>query len=112
MVQIKGERLYKAARRGEVVERQSRPVTIHSFELRRDEGNKRDVHFRVACSKGTYIRSLAHDLVSRLPTIVSKTILLLHISYLLVSTPVGVWAMNFGCACIQQFCCSVCVPVQ
>jgi tRNA U55 pseudouridine synthase TruB len=48
-----------------VVERQSRPVTIHSFELRRDEGNKRDVHFRVSCSKGTYIRSLAHDLVSK-----------------------------------------------
>ncbi len=65
-VQIKGERLYKAARRGEVVERQSRPVTIHSFELRRDEENRQDVHFRVACSKGTYIRSLAHDLVSGL----------------------------------------------
>ena len=63
-MQIKGERLYKAARRGEVVERQSRPVTIHSFELRRDDENRQDVHFRVACSKGTYIRSLAHDLVS------------------------------------------------
>ncbi|BDA42161.1 tRNA pseudouridine synthase B [Coccomyxa sp. Obi] len=61
-IKIKGERLYKAARRGEVVERQSRPVTIHSFELRRDDENKQDVHFRVACSKGTYIRSLAHDL--------------------------------------------------
>lgn len=62
-VQIKGERLYKAARRGEVVERQARPVRIHSFELRRDEQSSRDVHFRVSCSKGTYIRSLAHDLV-------------------------------------------------
>ncbi|CAL8468151.1 g7690 [Coccomyxa elongata] len=61
-IKIKGERLYKAARRGEVVERQSRPVTIHSFELRRDEENRQDVHFRVACSKGTYIRALAHDL--------------------------------------------------
>ncbi len=66
-MQIKGERLYKAARRGEVVERQSRPVTIYSFELQRDESNRQDVHFKVTCSKGTYIRSLAHDLVSRLP---------------------------------------------
>ncbi|EIE20650.1 putative tRNA pseudouridine synthase [Coccomyxa subellipsoidea C-169] len=61
-IKIKGERLYKAARRGEVVERQSRPVTIHSFELQRDESNRQDVHFKVTCSKGTYIRSLAHDL--------------------------------------------------
>ena len=62
-VSIAGERLYKAARRGETVERPARPVTVHSFELARDTGSARDVHFRIACSKGTYIRSLAHDLV-------------------------------------------------
>ena len=64
-VSVNGERLYKAARRGETVARAPRPVTVHSFELARDAGAPRDVHFRIACSKGTYIRSLAHDLVRR-----------------------------------------------
>lgn len=63
-VKVKGERLYKAARRGEVIEREPRAITVHSFDVRRDEHQRRDVHFRIACSKGTYIRSLAHDLVS------------------------------------------------
>jgi tRNA pseudouridine(55) synthase len=71
-VKVKGERLYKAARRGESVERKARPITVHSFEVSRDEGNARDVHFKVSCSKGTYIRSLAHDLVSPLPLPVAK----------------------------------------
>ena len=62
-VKIGGERLYKAARRGEAVERPARPVTVYGFALKRDGGRGRDVRFRVACSKGTYIRSLAHDLV-------------------------------------------------
>ena len=62
-VKIGGERLYKAARRGEAVERPARPVTVYEFRLERGGGRGRDVQFRIACSKGTYIRSLAHDLV-------------------------------------------------
>jgi len=54
-----GERLYKAARRGEVVEIKSRIVSIYEFEITRIELPQID--FRVVCSKGTYIRSLAHD---------------------------------------------------
>jgi tRNA U55 pseudouridine synthase TruB len=66
-VSIGGERLYKAARRGETVERPARPVTVHSFRLApRGAAGGREVHFRVACSKGTYIRALAHDLVRAL----------------------------------------------
>ena len=53
------ERLYKKARRGESVERAARPVTIYRFDVtRRGE----EVDFEVECSKGTYIRTLAHDL--------------------------------------------------
>ena len=45
------------------MERQPRSVTVTAFELHRDPADQRSVHFRVACSKGTYVRSLAHDLV-------------------------------------------------
>lgn len=53
-----GERLYKKARRGEEVEIKKRKVEIHDFTVQR-EGL--DVHFSIECSKGTYIRSMAHD---------------------------------------------------
>lgn len=54
-----GERLYLKARRGEEVETKARKVTISEFEITRVE--LPEVDFRVVCSKGTYIRSLAHD---------------------------------------------------
>lgn len=59
-VKIGGERLYKKARRGETVERAPRSVSVYSFDLTDRRGD--EVDFRVECSKGTYIRSLAHDL--------------------------------------------------
>lgn len=55
-----GRRLYERARAGEVVEAPERDVTIHELEL--SELALPRVRFRVACSKGTYIRSLAADL--------------------------------------------------
>lgn len=58
-VKVRGERLYKKARRGEKVDRPPRQVTIDAFEITGRDGA--DVSFRVVCSKGTYIRSLAHD---------------------------------------------------
>jgi tRNA pseudouridine55 synthase len=54
-----GERLYISARKGEFVEVEPRPVTIHAFEIEKVEGTK--VYFKVVCSTGTYIRSLAND---------------------------------------------------
>lgn len=54
-----GKRLYEYARNGEDVEIPSRKVTVSAFEITNVEMPK--VEFRVACSKGTYIRSLAHD---------------------------------------------------
>ncbi|GAB3917758.1 tRNA pseudouridine(55) synthase TruB [Mucilaginibacter boryungensis] len=58
-IKIDGERLYEKARRGEEVELRARNVTITEFELTRIE--LPEVDFRVVCSKGTYIRSLAND---------------------------------------------------
>ena len=57
--------MYKAARRGETVERKERHVTVNSFEVVRDEEDPQSVHFRVDCSKGTYVRTLAYDLVRK-----------------------------------------------
>jgi tRNA pseudouridine55 synthase len=63
-VKVDGERLYKLARKGEVVERQPRTVTIDRFEI--TEVALPDVRFVVHCSKGTYVRTLAHDLGQQL----------------------------------------------
>lgn len=55
-----GERAYELARRGEDTELPARPVHINYFRITSREGNT--LHFEVSCGKGTYIRSLAHDL--------------------------------------------------
>lgn len=54
-----GKRLYEHARKGEVVEILARQITIEEFELTKVEIPT--IEFRVVCSKGTYIRSLAYD---------------------------------------------------
>ncbi|MBE8727237.1 tRNA pseudouridine(55) synthase TruB [Flavobacterium hungaricum] len=54
-----GVRLYEHARAGETIEIASRKTTIHEFEITRVA--LPEVDFRVVCSKGTYIRSLAYD---------------------------------------------------
>lgn len=54
-----GLKAYELARKGEDVKMESRPVTIHELELKRI--SEKEINFRVVCSKGTYIRSLAHD---------------------------------------------------
>ncbi len=65
-VKVKGERLYKAHRRGETVERESRPVTVHAFELISMVGDTATFH--VSCSSGTYVRTLISDLALSLDT--------------------------------------------
>ena len=54
-----GKRLYELARNGETTEIKARTVTISEFEI--TNINLPKVNFRVVCSKGTYIRSLAYD---------------------------------------------------
>lgn len=81
-IKIKGQKLYELARKGIVVEREPREITIHKLELIRPEGKRPDselitglvdswpqsgpdefqrVVFYVECSKGTYIRKLIED---------------------------------------------------
>ncbi len=69
-VKVQGQRLYKAARKGEEVDRAARPVVVYRFDIDAVRGpdesggpdGTRDVDVFVACSKGTYVRTLAHDL--------------------------------------------------
>ena len=55
-----GRRSYRSARQGQVTELQARSVRVDQFEILYLQDDL--VSFRVECSKGTYIRSLAHDL--------------------------------------------------
>ena len=59
-VKIDGKRLYEHARAGREVEREARSITVHALELL--DFGERELKLRVACSKGTYVRTLAHDL--------------------------------------------------
>ena len=54
-----GRRAYELARAGKDIKLAARPVTVTAFDITGIEGA--DIHFRVACSTGTYIRSLAND---------------------------------------------------
>ncbi|RYZ62346.1 MAG: tRNA pseudouridine(55) synthase TruB [Chitinophagaceae bacterium] len=58
-IKKEGKRVYELARRGEDVKLEPRPVTISAFEITRIE--LPILHFKVVCSTGTYIRSLAND---------------------------------------------------
>ena len=66
-IKKEGKRLYEYARAGEEVEIKSRQVEITEFEITQiktstlPNQNALELDFRVVCSKGTYIRSLAHD---------------------------------------------------
>ena len=61
-IKINGKKLYELARKGREVERKPRPVTIHALELEGRPDAGEDFTLRVVCSKGTYVRTLCHDL--------------------------------------------------
>ena len=63
-VKIAGQPLYKLAVRGEECEREERFVHVYAFKLTafRPAPEKAEADFEVRCSKGTYVRTLAHDL--------------------------------------------------
>ncbi len=60
-IKIKGQKLYELARRGQEVERKPRPVTIHALQVLERTGEA-EYLIRVRCSKGTYVRTLCHDI--------------------------------------------------
>lgn len=68
-----GIRMYEHARAGAEVEMESRKTTIYEFEITRIEFP--EIDFRVVCSKGTYIRSLANDLGKALESGAHLTVL-------------------------------------
>ena len=59
-LKVDGKKLYELARAGKEVERKARLVTLHEIEIL--SVDLPEVTFRVACSKGTYIRTLCHDI--------------------------------------------------
>lgn len=67
---VAGTRLYTLARQGKSVQRAPRAVTIHALDLRETAESGElagpDIGFRVECSSGTYVRTLAHDIGERL----------------------------------------------
>lgn len=58
-IKVDGQPLYKKARQGKVVEIKARPVHISDFEI--TATTMPNISFRIECSKGTYIRSIAYD---------------------------------------------------
>lgn len=58
-IKINGKRVYELARQGKEVKLEPRKVTIHAFEITKVVLPV--VYFRIVCSTGTYIRSMAHD---------------------------------------------------
>ena len=61
-IKIGGQKLYELARRGQEIERPARTVTIHGLELLEPEEPGGNWRLRVRCSKGTYVRTLCHDI--------------------------------------------------
>ena len=64
-IKINGQKLYDLARKGREVERKPRGITIYELELLK-QANETDYLIRCVCSKGTYIRTLCHDIGQRL----------------------------------------------
>ena len=61
-IKIGGKKLYELARKGKEVERRPRPVTIRALGVLEGPERGADFTLRVACSKGTYVRTLCHDI--------------------------------------------------
>jgi len=63
-VKHKGVRLYKLARQGKEVEREARPATVHEFNILDKQGDR--IQFMMRVSKGTYVRTIAHEIGEKL----------------------------------------------
>ncbi len=91
-VKVKGKRAYDLARQGVALDLPERPVHVSSIRLIRDyeSDGVRHLVLRIHCSRGTYIRSIAHDLGQTLGCGA-------HLSYLLRER-VGVWSIHHSIA--------------
>ena len=68
-IKVNGKKLYEYARNGENVELKPRNIEIYSIDLLEVREVENTIKFKVACSKGTYIRSLCEDIAKKLGTI-------------------------------------------
>lgn len=67
-IKIDGQKLYDLARKGKEVERPARDITILDIALLNFDPDSQKGAFRVTCSKGTYVRTIVHDLGEKLGT--------------------------------------------
>ena len=63
-VKVNGKKLYELAREGIEIERSARKITVHKIEVLSIDGD--EVKLKVLCSKGTYIRTICHDIGKKL----------------------------------------------
>ena len=68
-IKVKGKKLYEYARNHQNVEIQPRNIKIYAIKLLGVDKNNCEIKFEVACSKGTYIRSLCEDIAKKMHTI-------------------------------------------
>ena len=68
-IKVKGKKLYEYARKGQNIEVPAREITIYAIDLIKVDAIEKQITFQVACSKGTYIRSLCEDIAKELNTI-------------------------------------------
>ena len=68
-IKVNGKKLYEYARKGEKIEILPRKIEIYSLELLNLDNQKKQIEFRVKCSKGTYIRTLCEEIANELQTV-------------------------------------------
>lgn len=65
-LKVNGKKLYELAREGKMVEREARPITISKIDILQMNLEEQIFSLEVTCSKGTYIRTLCHDIGQKL----------------------------------------------
>lgn len=68
-LKVNGKKLYEYARNGENVKIEPRQIEIYSLELLNVDNINKTIHFKVECSKGTYIRTLCENIAEKLGTV-------------------------------------------
>lgn len=67
-LKVNGKKLYEIARSGQNVERQPRKINISEIKIIKYDTSNKEIEYKVACSKGTYIRVLSEDIAKKLNT--------------------------------------------
>ena len=68
-IKVNGKKLYEYARKGQKVEIKPRNIEIYNIELIEVDKEKKQIQFKVRCSKGTYIRTLCENIAEKMQTV-------------------------------------------